>query len=172
MSEPRELGRREFMELLPMIGAGAIAHRAAGRQQQEEEEAGPVSKEDLDAAERIMGLEFTDEEDEMLLRNVNRNLRTYESLREMDIPLDTEPALTFDPRPVGFQMPEGPSRLEMRRPVRIERPPDNEDLAFMHLSALARLVQSRQVSPVELTRLYLERLRAYDPTLLCVISYT
>lgn len=166
------LDRRRFMGLLPLVGAGAIAPAALLQQQQQEEEPGPVSKEDLDAAERIMGLDFTDEEDEMALRNVNRNLRSYEALREMDIPLDTEPALTFDPRPVGFHMPEGPSRVVMRQPVRVGKPSTDEDLAFQPLCRLARLVQSRQVSPVELARLYLDRLREYDPTLLCVITYT
>ena len=69
-------------------------------------------------------------------------------------------------------MPEGPSGVQIRHPVRVEKPDSGEDLAFMSISALARLVQSRQVSPVELTTLYLERLRQYDPILLCVISYT
>jgi len=161
------------MGILPIAGAGAIVPAAIGRQQQQQErEPGPVSKEDLDAAERIMGLDFNDEEDEMLLGRVNGNLRTYESLRELDIPLDTEPALIFDPRPSGFEVPDGPDGVEMRHPVRVEKPAAGDDLAFMSVSALARLVQSRQVSPVELTTLYLERLKQYDPTLLCVISLT
>ena len=95
------------MGILPIAGAGAIVPAVIGRQQQQEREPGPVSKEDLDAAERIMGLDFNDEEDEMALGRVNGNLRTYQSLRELDIPLDTEPALIFDPRPIGFEMPEG-----------------------------------------------------------------
>lgn len=160
------------MGLLPIAGAGAIVPAVIGRQQRQEREPGPISKEDLDAAERIMGLDFNDEEDEMILGRVNGNLRTYQALRELDIPLDTEPALIFDPRPIGFEMPDGPSKVEIRHPVRVEKPASGEDLAFMSISALARLVQSRQVSPVELTTLYLERLRQYDPILLCVISYT
>ena len=90
----------------------------------------------------------------------------------MDIPLDTEPALTFDPRPIGFEMPAGASSLEIREAARVDRPTSDEDLAFMPLSRLSRLVQTRQVSPVELTRLSLERLKEYDPMLFCVISYT
>lgn len=173
MEDLSSVDRRRFMEMLPMMGAGAFASGAFLKQErQQQEQSGPVSKEDLDAAERIMGLDFSDEEDEMVLRGVNRNLNSYGALREMDIPLDTEPALTFDPRPVGFEMPEGPSELVMRHPVKSKHPPADEDLAFQPLSALARLVQSRQISPVELTRLYLERLQKYDPLLHCVITYT
>lgn len=170
---PVGLDRRGFMGLLPWVGAGAAAPAAwlqqQGRGQQREL---PISKEDLDAAERIMGLEFSDEEDEQILRGVAGNIRNYNSLREMDIPLDTEPALTFDPRPVGFSMPEGPSVMEMREPVKVGRPESESDLAFMHVSQLSRLISTRQVSPVELTRLYLNRLKEYDPILFCVISYT
>lgn len=159
------------MSLLPWFGAGALAPGALLQQEGRQEE-GPVRKEDLDAYERIMGLEFPDEEDEMALRGVNRNLRTFERLREMEIPPDTEPALTFDPRPLGFEMPGGPSRVIVREPMSLKRPGGDEDLAFMSMTRLSRLVQSRQVSPVELTRLYLDRLRAYDPILFCVVTYT
>ena len=40
------------------------------------------------------------------------------------------------------------------------------------MSALAALLRTRQVSSVELTKLYLSRLRKYDPALKCVITYT
>ena len=158
--------------LMPEIGrrAGALAAPVIGQQQQQEE--GPVSKEDLDAMERIMGLDFSDEEDEAILQGVNSRLRNFEQLRELDIPLDTEPALTFDPRPAGFRMPEGDSRGEVREPVRLERAGTDEDIAFMSSAQLSRLIYSRQISPVELTEIYLRRLREYDPMLLCVISYT
>ncbi|MFO7767917.1 MAG: amidase, partial [bacterium] len=161
------MGRRGFLGMLPAVGAGAAAPWWMFQEQE-----GPVTLSDLDAAQRMIGVEFPQEEDEMMLRGVNRNLRTYETLREMDIPPDTEPALIFDPRPAGFRVPEGPSRVEMRRDPRLVRPSAVEDLAFTSASGLARLIQRKEVSPVELTELYLERLRTYDPTLHCVISYT
>ncbi len=166
---PREggLARRGFLGMLPALGAGAAAPWWMFQEQE-----GPVSLSDLDAAQRMIGVEFPEEEDEMMLAGVNRNLRTYEALREMDIPLDTEPALIFDPRPAGFRVPEGPSRVEIRRRPGLARPASDEDLAYTSIAGLARLVQRKEVSPVELTELYLDRLETYDPTLHCVISYT
>jgi Asp-tRNA(Asn)/Glu-tRNA(Gln) amidotransferase A subunit family amidase len=165
-----DLDRRRFLALLPLFGAGAVT--LPEWLQQGRQEADPVTKADLDAAERMMGLDFSDEEDEQALRNANRFLRTYDQLREFDIPLDTEPALTFDPRPAGFRMPVGEDFTALRTPVRVQRPDDDEDLAFLGAAELSRLVATRQVSPVELTNLYLDRLRRYDPQLFCVISYT
>ena len=40
------------------------------------------------------------------------------------------------------------------------------------MTALAALIRTRQVTSLELTKLYLSRLRQYDPVLRCVITYT
>ena len=42
----------------------------------------------------------------------------------------------------------------------------------MSVTALAALVRTRRVTSLELTRLYLARLRRYDPMLQCVVTYT
>jgi len=53
-----------------------------------------------------------------------------------------------------------------------QRPAADDDLAFLPVAKLAALVHTREVSSVELTKLYLERLRRYDPVLRCVVTYT
>ena len=40
------------------------------------------------------------------------------------------------------------------------------------MTSLAALVRTRQVSSVELTKLYLERLKKFDPALHCVVTLT
>ncbi|HUG90853.1 MAG TPA: amidase, partial [Planctomycetaceae bacterium] len=45
-------------------------------------------------------------------------------------------------------------------------------LAFLPVTELAALVRTRQVSSLELTKLYLERLEKYDPVLKCVVTLT
>jgi aspartyl-tRNA(Asn)/glutamyl-tRNA(Gln) amidotransferase subunit A len=47
---------------------------------------------------------------------------------------------------------------------------DRAELAFLSARALAALVRERQVSPVELTRLYLERIERLDPKLRAYIT--
>ncbi len=61
----------------------------------------------------------------------------------------------------------------MRRsePV-VTRPATDEALAFLPVTQLAKLIESRQVKPSALTELYLSRLAKYDPTLRCVVSLT
>jgi len=47
-----------------------------------------------------------------------------------------------------------------------------EALAFEPVRTLATLLASRQVTSTDLTRMYLERLKRHDPTLLCVVTLT
>ena len=54
----------------------------------------------------------------------------------------------------------------------VTRPADLEDAAFYPVTQLAELIRTRQVTSLELTEMYLARLRRYDPLLQCVAAYT
>jgi Asp-tRNA(Asn)/Glu-tRNA(Gln) amidotransferase A subunit family amidase len=49
-------------------------------------------------------------------------------------------------------------------------PTREEDVAFLPVHRLAALVRDGHISSVELTELYLERMRRYDPVLLCAVT--
>src|SRR5207237_10307243 len=53
-----------------------------------------------------------------------------------------------------------------------KKPDSADDLAFLPVTVLSALVRTRQVTSVELTKLYLDRLKKYDPLLHCVVSLT
>src|SRR5207237_942196 len=99
------------------------------------------------------------------------------SHRRRDVPptqRQEQRAMTSDPR--GDFSPE--------QPVAEETPPTRRRLlqllaglgagsaVFLPVTSLAALLRTRQVSSVELAKLYLQRLRKYDPVLRCVVSYT
>src|SRR6185295_3591670 len=46
------------------------------------------------------------------------------------------------------------------------------DLAFLPVTELAALIRTRKLSSVELTKLYLSRLKKYDELLKCVVKLT
>ncbi len=57
--------------------------------------------------------------------------------------------------------------------IKTPRLPDNlEDIAFWPVTQLAALIRAKQISSVELTKLYLDRLQRYDPILKCVVTLT
>src|SRR5262249_17515521 len=118
----------------------------------------------------------------MALTGVNGNLPVYEALRKIDVPLDTEPAFAFHPALPGSRAiatarrastAARASRVANRQPSRpVPSFKSVEELAFCTVAELSELVRTRKVSPVELTRMYLSRLKRYGPRLLCVVTLT
>ncbi len=49
-------------------------------------------------------------------------------------------------------------------------PATEEELAFLPAHRLGALIRAREVSPVDVAEVYLERLKRYDPTLLCAVT--
>jgi Asp-tRNA(Asn)/Glu-tRNA(Gln) amidotransferase A subunit family amidase len=133
---------------------------------------GALSKEMLADAESLAGLEFTDEEREMMMQGLERNLESYKQLRSVNIPNSVPPAISFDPVLPGRQLPTEQRPFRYSRPHGVSRPANVEDLAFAPVTELAELVRTRQVSSVELTRMYLDRLKRHGQTLECVVTLT
>jgi len=131
-----------------------------------------VTKDMLQEAERLAGLEFTDDERELMVEGLNKYLQGYQKLREVPIANSVAPAVQFNPvvPPMKFERKTG--RLRMSKGRRRKVPSDLEQLAFWPVTDLARLVGSGKVSSTELTKMYLARLKRYDSRLECVVTLT
>jgi Asp-tRNA(Asn)/Glu-tRNA(Gln) amidotransferase A subunit family amidase len=131
----------------------------------------PVTKEMMHQAEKLIGIELNDAQEAMALGGVNRNLDAYEANRKIDIPLDTEPAISFHPSRARKELYTAKTRFRFGK---VEAPQFKtvEDLAFATVPQLAELIRARRISSVELTKMYLERLKKYGPKLLCVVTLT
>ncbi len=131
-----------------------------------------LTPEDLAAAEQCAALEFTAAERELMLDGVRKHVANYQRLREVALPNSVAPALRFDPGPPSARF-DRQQRPLIAAPVEASAvPADLEELAFAPLTRLAALVRSRSVTSVELTEMYLRRLKRYDPALWCVITLT
>jgi Asp-tRNA(Asn)/Glu-tRNA(Gln) amidotransferase A subunit family amidase len=164
------LDRRRFVQYFSAAGLGGTL--LPGVVWAKAQEAGVVTLEMLAEAEKIAGLEFSDDEREMMLRGLDRNLQAYEALRRHSIPNAVPPAVTFDPQLPGRAYPTESTPFRMTRERGVERPADLEEVAFWPVTRLAELIRTRQVSSVELTELYLSRLREHGPRLEAVITLT
>jgi Asp-tRNA(Asn)/Glu-tRNA(Gln) amidotransferase A subunit family amidase len=194
-----KLDRRSFVKLLPAAGVATLGVSAVGAQgppvpafgpvttpqraaeptpsaggaQQQGRAQAPqkVNREMLHTAEQLIGIELTEAQENMALSGVNRNLASYEALRGLDIPLDTEPAFAFHPALPGKKFNRTPAQNIFSRP----QPPafkSAEELAFCSALQLAELLRLRKVTSTELTKMYLERLKRYSPKLNCLITLT
>ena len=163
------MNRRRFFSTL--LAAGASAPVLA----QQPSTAPPrIDRLRLDAAESLFGVDFNEAEEQMALNSVNRNLDSYEQLRKLNIPLDTEPAITFRPylpgrKPAGRSTPG--AKLKFVRPA-VPANLTPEEIAFLPVTALATLIESKRLTSTELTKIYLDRLRKHGDTLKCIVTLT
>jgi hypothetical protein len=171
------INRRSFVKMLPALGAAGLAaphlnFAASGPQGQAPKETpGPITKDMLRTAEQLIGIELTDAQEAMALPGINRSLATYQSLRKVDVPLDTEPAFAFHPGSPAANLPATAARFETSK-VTAPAFKSVEDLAFCTVIELAAAVRARLVTSVDLTKMYLSRLRRYGPKLFCTVTLT
>jgi Asp-tRNA(Asn)/Glu-tRNA(Gln) amidotransferase A subunit family amidase len=184
-TEPNK-GRRTFVKMLPALGAAAVATAKVpldvlGQTPSPTPTPLPspapsptpaprVTKEMMRQAEKLIGIELTDAQEAMALGGVNRNLDSYETVRKIDVPLDTEPAIAFHPAP---PRKKAIARSKFRfGPVELPQFKTVDDLAFATVPQLAELIRTRRISSTELTKMYLARLKRYGPKLLCIVTLT
>ena len=143
---PRGVRRRRFLTAIPAAVAGSFAAPALARQQAQTPSR--IDPSTLDCAEKIFGVDFTEAEEQAAAAGVGRNLTSFEQLRQVNIPLDTEPAITFHPYLPG-KKPHGPATPGAKIKVTLTPPAARsssiDDLAFLPITSLAPLLQRRDV---------------------------
>ena len=124
-----------------------------------------VTQGELLALARIASLPIPDEDIEPLTLRFNAMLEAMEELEKH--PIADVPALPSLPHPHGLPSAGRPSRSAPPVVTQTDVP-----LAYKPITELAHLIASRQVSPVELTDLYLERIGEHDGVLKSYITVT
>ncbi len=163
------LTRKQFLGAL--VATAAAPSLALGQEQTERQATGAISADDLKIGDKLAGIELTEPHRKLAVNGVRTNVRNFASIRKLEMPNDVEPLMVFTPQ--GRQPKE--SKAVSLRPTpagSLRRPKDEDDLAFLSARELGHLVRTKQVSPVELTELYLHRLDRYGDTLKCVITLT
>ena len=166
------INRRRFIECFSAAGLGSTllpgALAAVAR------DAATITIDMLQDAQRIAGVSFTPDEQRRLLEKLNGArgyVAGFERLREAGLGNSAQPAIVFNPVPPGKQLPTERHPLR-RQKIDVPMPRSDEQLAFLPLTYLSRLVESRHITPTELTKLYLVRLKKFDPQLHCVVNLT
>jgi Asp-tRNA(Asn)/Glu-tRNA(Gln) amidotransferase A subunit family amidase len=127
---------------------------------------------DLPAAERLLGLAYTPAQRRQLARTYPPVLKELARVRALDLPNDVSPAVRFDPRLPGksYRMPT--PGIRGAAPAAGSLPTSPVDVALAPAWKQAAWLRSKQISSVELTRLYLDRIRRLAPELKNFITVT
>ena len=187
--DPRlDASRRRFLTVSAAAGLGstilpgvlfALATRNAGAQAPSDapDKAAQLPKitvEIIEQAAIIAGVRFTEEQRKVMIEGLTGQRDDVVEIRKMALPNSVTPSMVFDPVPAGVKLDTA------RKPMKLSASPSvasvslsNEDqVAFSTVRELAELLHTRKVTSVDLTKMYLARLKRYDPKLQFVITLT
>lgn len=132
----------------------------------------PITVDIVKAAEKIIGMDFTPAQADSMLSILDYRAKAYQELRDLKMPNSIVPALNFNPTPIGFVPQDKTNGFKLTKISKVNLPADKNELAFYTVRQLAELIRTKQITSVELTRFFLDRLKKYNPKLLFVVSYT
>ena len=131
------------------------------------------SKNDLKKSQKIIGLKFSKNYLDTLHPYLIRNRKGYDSMRSYSLNYQRFPSLQFNPHPIKFEIPKKVNENSNYGDlINLEIPKRMEDIAFYTIPQLNSLIRQRKITSLELTQLYLKRLKEHDRTLFCVITLT
>lgn len=131
-----------------------------------------LTDDDVRSAQKLIGLEFSQPEIDTLISYLEENRHGYDTMRLFKLDYGVAPALYFDPRPDNFTPKIRSDKSNWKLPVEIALPANPEEIAFMTVAQLSTLIKNKKITSIELTRIYLDRLKKYNDTLQATISIT
>jgi Asp-tRNA(Asn)/Glu-tRNA(Gln) amidotransferase A subunit family amidase len=122
--------------------------------------------------EPLLGLSFTDAERDSLFNDLMGFQSSYYQIHQYKLPNSKPMSLVFDPVPQGFIVNTKQEKQVWNLPDKVELPANREAVAFFPVYKLASLIRQKKITSVELTTIYLNRLKKYSDTLACTITIT
>lgn len=171
-SADRGATRRRFLAYFSGIGLSSTLLPGVLWAEMQQQRAEVITAAMLKDALAVAGLSFSEEQQQQMLNGANQNLQRYEELRKIHIDPSIAPPLYFSPIVPGTRLDRAQKPFRMSPVPSVRRPANLEDAAFWPISHLASLLRTRQVTSVELTGMYLERLKRHNPKLNCVVTLT
>jgi Asp-tRNA(Asn)/Glu-tRNA(Gln) amidotransferase A subunit family amidase len=135
----------------------------------------------IDAASVIAGISLTDDQKQMMFDGLTRQRDSLADIRGLHLPNSVAPAFVFDPVPAGatlettrapLALSPAPETRALAGQVAAGLSGSSDTLAFATVRELAELVKTRKVTSLDLTKMYLARLKRFDPRLHFVITLT
>ena len=135
-----------------------------------------ISPATIAEAEKLVRVELTPEERAQLAGNWRQAMAGVMERRagpkKVALEASLAPASRWDPVLPGLAAGPARDRLVRGKADPGPLPKRDDDIAFAPVTALSRWVESKALTSERLTRIYLERLKGFDPKLQCVITLT
>ena len=121
---------------------------------------------------KLYDLDFTEAEADSMLGNLNNYTVLYKNMHKTLPANDIPYPFAFKPEPTGMKISSKKEKITWDIPLRTPLPENRNELAFYSIPQLAALILGKKISSVELTTFFIDRLKKWGDTLLCVITLT
>ena len=131
-----------------------------------------ITKEKIRNAEILLDLTFTDAELDSMVEDLKEKRLNYKNLRGFELDNSIPPALLFNPIPGHKKFNTEQRPVTFSDYGKTTMPGHADDLAFYSIGQLAELIKSKKISSLQLTKLYIDRLKIFGPEIECLITLT
>ena len=132
----------------------------------------PFSRRDIIGAQRVLNLNFTKDEIDSMHIWLKRSHSGVQAIRKLPLENAVLPRLSFSPIPKEFTYQTTQESIVWPEGEASQLPENLDELAFASLGDLGSLLKSRKLRSVELTRMYINRIKRFDDSLQAVITLT
>ncbi len=163
--------RRRFLAHFTAVGLGSSLVPGVLWARMQDAGTGRVTLAMVTDALKLSGIDLPEDDRKALVDGANTALTRLEEQRAIDIPNDVSPPYHFSPVVAGMTVNKTRLPFVLSKAPAVKRPANLEDVAFWPVRHLAELVRTKQVSSVELTRMYLARLHRHNAVLNNVVTF-
>ena len=180
----RHANRRAFLAACAGIGvtshffAGALYALASQNTQASQDSTLRIDDTMIDEAAFLAGVSITPGQKKDMLIALNQQLRGIKAVRKLNLPNSVPPAYRFDPL-LTAQFPTEPEPVRTEKAISqapniadSEIPKDLESLAYSTVRELGELLRRQKIKAIDLTQMYLARLKRFDSRLHFLITLT
>lgn len=165
------ISRKDFLKISGAGLAGMVLPGSVSAELQDQPAPGILTEADIRACLKAANLSFADDELQAILEATEDNRKAWPALRKaaegMSWPgCNYRLGFPVDPATVRY------AHSVVTRKVDTKRPEKDEDIAFLSVVELGHLIKTKQISSVELTKFFLDRLKKYSPKLKNVVNFT
>jgi len=148
--------------------AGLCLYTACSRQPAPE----TIDRDLISSAEHLFDLKMSSPEKDSMIDALETQLADYRIIHSQQIDNSIPPAIWFNPVPAGVVFAGEQKPINWNLPANATMPGDFNELAWYSVADLSVLIRTRKITSVELTKLFLSRLKKYGDTLHCVVTLT
>src|SRR5215831_14660222 len=166
-----EESRRRFMAYFSSVGLSTTLVPGILWGRMQDAGAQQITLAMLTDALKLGGVEFSEDERQQMVDAANQNLTRAKAIQAFHIPNDVSPPFHINAIVPGVVVKKTPEPFALSKVAPVKVPGNLEDVAYWPVRHLHELIRTKQVSSVELTRMYLERLHKYNGQLLNTVTF-